>query len=304
MVFITHDLQEALKLGDRILIMRDGEIVQIGTPDEVVGAPGRRLRARLRQRGAALARAHAALGDAPAAARRPLDGPAMRPTRSSATRPARRSPRAPGARGRRRELLGIVDDDDHPAGHRRRGARAHRRSSAAGRSEAEARLADVAPRARCAVPTGRTPGWRSAASWWCGCSAGRSLRGKQTLDIGAAEHTDFHRWLNDVRDRSSASATPTPFFASSSAASATAWTGRSTLLPGAGQRRRRSRARCPRSAGSASSPSRPGSRSRWPAPGSPLLVGCHAAGLSATSATGRTAWTADRHGRRGGASAS
>jgi glycine betaine/proline transport system ATP-binding protein len=39
MVFITHDLQEALKLGDRILIMRDGEIVQIGTPDQVVGAP-------------------------------------------------------------------------------------------------------------------------------------------------------------------------------------------------------------------------------------------------------------------------
>jgi glycine betaine/proline transport system ATP-binding protein len=39
MVFITHDLAEALKLGDRILIMRDGEIVQVGTPDEVVGAP-------------------------------------------------------------------------------------------------------------------------------------------------------------------------------------------------------------------------------------------------------------------------
>ena len=39
MVFITHDLQEALKLGDRILIMRDGEIVQVGTPDQVVGAP-------------------------------------------------------------------------------------------------------------------------------------------------------------------------------------------------------------------------------------------------------------------------
>ena len=39
MVFITHDLAEALKLGDRILIMRDGEMVQIGTPDEVVGAP-------------------------------------------------------------------------------------------------------------------------------------------------------------------------------------------------------------------------------------------------------------------------
>src|SRR4051812_47822083 len=39
MVFITHDLQEALKLGDRILIMRDGEVIQIGTPDEVVAAP-------------------------------------------------------------------------------------------------------------------------------------------------------------------------------------------------------------------------------------------------------------------------
>jgi glycine betaine/proline transport system ATP-binding protein len=39
MVFITHDLSEALKLGDRILIMRDGEVVQIGKPDEVVGAP-------------------------------------------------------------------------------------------------------------------------------------------------------------------------------------------------------------------------------------------------------------------------
>ncbi len=39
MIFITHDLAEALKLGDRILIMRDGEIIQIGTPDEVVAAP-------------------------------------------------------------------------------------------------------------------------------------------------------------------------------------------------------------------------------------------------------------------------
>lgn len=39
MVFITHDLSEALKLGDRILIMRDGAIVQVGTPDEVVARP-------------------------------------------------------------------------------------------------------------------------------------------------------------------------------------------------------------------------------------------------------------------------
>jgi glycine betaine/proline transport system ATP-binding protein len=39
MVFITHDLSEALKLGDRILIMRDGGMVQIGSGDELVGAP-------------------------------------------------------------------------------------------------------------------------------------------------------------------------------------------------------------------------------------------------------------------------
>ena len=39
MVFITHDLQEALKLGDRILIMRDGAVIQVGTPAEVVAHP-------------------------------------------------------------------------------------------------------------------------------------------------------------------------------------------------------------------------------------------------------------------------
>ncbi|MCX4828895.1 glycine betaine/L-proline ABC transporter ATP-binding protein [Streptomyces sp. NBC_01016] len=39
MVFITHDLQEALRLGDRIALMRDGKVVQLGTPEEIVGAP-------------------------------------------------------------------------------------------------------------------------------------------------------------------------------------------------------------------------------------------------------------------------
>jgi len=39
MVFITHDLSEALKLGDRIMIMRDGAQIQVGTGDELVGAP-------------------------------------------------------------------------------------------------------------------------------------------------------------------------------------------------------------------------------------------------------------------------
>ncbi len=39
MVFITHDLPEALRLGDRIAIMRDGNIVQLGTGEELVGSP-------------------------------------------------------------------------------------------------------------------------------------------------------------------------------------------------------------------------------------------------------------------------
>ena len=39
MVFITHDLSEALRLGDRIAIMRDGRFVQVGTPEEVVTEP-------------------------------------------------------------------------------------------------------------------------------------------------------------------------------------------------------------------------------------------------------------------------
>ncbi|MGV9277520.1 quaternary amine ABC transporter ATP-binding protein [Streptomyces griseosporeus] len=39
MVFITHDLGEALKLGDRIALMRDGRVVQLGTPEEIVATP-------------------------------------------------------------------------------------------------------------------------------------------------------------------------------------------------------------------------------------------------------------------------
>jgi len=39
LVFITHDFLEAIKLGDRIAIMKDGEIVQIGTPEQIVAHP-------------------------------------------------------------------------------------------------------------------------------------------------------------------------------------------------------------------------------------------------------------------------
>jgi len=38
-IFITHDLDEALKLGERIAIMKDGKIVQIGSPEEILTNP-------------------------------------------------------------------------------------------------------------------------------------------------------------------------------------------------------------------------------------------------------------------------
>ena len=38
-VFISHDLDEAMRIGDRIAIMKDGQVIQIGTPDEILRRP-------------------------------------------------------------------------------------------------------------------------------------------------------------------------------------------------------------------------------------------------------------------------
>ena len=38
-LFITHDLDEAIRIGDRIAIMKDGALVQVGTPEEIVTEP-------------------------------------------------------------------------------------------------------------------------------------------------------------------------------------------------------------------------------------------------------------------------
>jgi glycine betaine/proline transport system ATP-binding protein len=38
-IFVTHDLHEALKLGDRIAILRNGEVVQVGTPEDIITHP-------------------------------------------------------------------------------------------------------------------------------------------------------------------------------------------------------------------------------------------------------------------------
>jgi glycine betaine/proline transport system ATP-binding protein len=38
-VFVTHDLEEVIRLGDHIAIMKDGQFVQVGTPEDIVTAP-------------------------------------------------------------------------------------------------------------------------------------------------------------------------------------------------------------------------------------------------------------------------
>ena len=38
-VFVTHDLDEAIKLADRMAILKDGELVQIGTPQDIINEP-------------------------------------------------------------------------------------------------------------------------------------------------------------------------------------------------------------------------------------------------------------------------
>ena len=38
-VFITHDLDEALRIGNRIAILKDGQLIQVGTPDDILRAP-------------------------------------------------------------------------------------------------------------------------------------------------------------------------------------------------------------------------------------------------------------------------
>ena len=38
-IFITHDLDEALRIGDRIALMREGSVVQVGTPEEILMQP-------------------------------------------------------------------------------------------------------------------------------------------------------------------------------------------------------------------------------------------------------------------------
>lgn len=70
-VFITHDLNEAMRLGDRIAVMRDGEIVQLGTAEDILVTPANDYvasftqdvdRSRVLTAGAIMAEPHTAMG--------------------------------------------------------------------------------------------------------------------------------------------------------------------------------------------------------------------------------------------------
>ncbi|MEV6435200.1 betaine/proline/choline family ABC transporter ATP-binding protein [Streptomyces anulatus] len=70
-VFITHDLNEAMRLGDRIAVMRDGEIVQLGTAEDILVTPANDYvasftqdvdRSRVLTAGAIMAEAHTVMG--------------------------------------------------------------------------------------------------------------------------------------------------------------------------------------------------------------------------------------------------
>ena len=79
MIFITHDLAEALKLGDRIAIMKDGRFVQVGTPEEVVAHPADDYVADFTKD---VPRAHVLTARAimrPADGQAPADGPSVAP---------------------------------------------------------------------------------------------------------------------------------------------------------------------------------------------------------------------------------
>ena len=83
-IFVSHDLDEALKIGTRIAIMEAGRIVQCGVPQEIVLKPGERLCARLRRPHEPAQRAARAGGDAALrpACRAPAGTAPRRSTRS------------------------------------------------------------------------------------------------------------------------------------------------------------------------------------------------------------------------------
>lgn len=57
-IFVTHDIDEAIKMGDKIAVLRDGELVQHTTPDELLSAPANEFVSRLVGKNRSIKRLH------------------------------------------------------------------------------------------------------------------------------------------------------------------------------------------------------------------------------------------------------
>ena len=201
MVFITHDLAEALKLGDRILIMRDGEIVQIGSPDEVVGAPADDY---VRDFTSDVPRSHVltlkwVMRDPtpPRHGRRPgrRPGAPVRPDRPRRRAGRARPPRTVPGR-RRRQARRRRRRRGHPAGRGRGGGRARDRHRGQGGRR-------TSPRSSCRTSrraSRGTPASSCSASWSSGWSPTSRWQGQWTKALGLQDTTALQRKINEARD--------------------------------------------------------------------------------------------------------
>ena len=161
-IYVTHDQTEAMTMGDRVAVIRKGELQQVDTPADALRAPGQPVRRRL----------HRLAGDEPRRghARRAATAAGRRVRRLPAARSRRRSSRArPDLRGYdgRTVVLGIRPEDmeDAVARVRRAGRPAHHASTVELR---EALGSDVVVhfthRRAAGADRGRARSWRSTSA--------------------------------------------------------------------------------------------------------------------------------------------
>ena len=182
-LLVTHDLHEAMHLADRIAVMRQGRIEQIGTPAELRDAPATDVRA-------AHAPAARAGDGVTAAALAALRSRWPSPC-SRAALARRRSQDAGAARGRRLQAVRRVVSAGRDVRAAARGARAPGRSPARARRHRD-RLRRASRRARStSIPSTPAPGCsRSCTSRRC------PIRGRSTLGSSREFRDRFGvRWL-------------------------------------------------------------------------------------------------------------
>ena len=201
MVFITHDLAEALKLGDRIAIMKDGRFVQVGTPEEVVAHPANDYVADFTKD---VPRAHVLTARAimrPANGQAPPDGPTVP------------RPRAGPDRDRRR------DGPDDPGGRRRRRGRRRRPRCGDGGARRGVLTRGGRPTERSAARAHDEPGGRGAEPLASADPVDRDRRRRRrgrghvaAAGVVDSMTVDFSRWFDEFQHWAAVSRTTSPIF--------------------------------------------------------------------------------------------